>query len=534
MSELYRTLSVMDAVITGSPATLSLSSQMFFAKSGTLQFQIPTPNIVAVHVTQSEKVNESHCRVHADVLVLEGCLEDDGREEADRQAHPVELKSYEVAYTRDVKHDSSPLLLPRLPDHLLLPPKDGQGSIHVIISTLSGTQKAEGFFERCLKPLLDRLEVPPYDVHRTESPDTISRFTRDIILPRANQGIKQSIILLSGDGGIVDIINTLLGQEKMKGDAAIPVIGVIPMGTGNALFNSSCRPRPHPESPSSTEKADSSDRAWDLHEDKTQGLRTLLFGTPKPLPTFRTAFSPGSTSISYPSASAASSSPMHTPLPTSHPCSSTTTTPPILHGCVLTSWCLHASLISLSDTPRHRAKGRSRFTTAAQTLLQPPDGSPTHVYRGVVSTLHLSPGSGSGAEEWRPVREKDGSVRRKHMYILCTLVSHLEENFTISPDSGVLEGRLRLVSIGDVGVEEVVRVLGEAYQGGRHVREGNKGDGVVGYDAVEGVRIEFDEEEAEGTWRRVCVDGMVVECPRGGWVEVRMDRGREVVDLVTV
>lgn len=121
------------------------------------------------------------------------------------------------------------------------------------------------------------------------------------------------------------------------------------------------------------------------------------------------------------------------------------------------------------------------------------------------------------------------------MYILCTLVRNLEEGFTISPDSGPLEGKLRLIGVGDVGAEEVVRIMGLAYKGGEHVK-----DEVVVYEEVEGMRIEFEDDEEEegvedsGRWRRICVDGTVVECPKGGWVEVRRDRGREVVDLVAV
>jgi protein-L-isoaspartate O-methyltransferase len=60
---------------------------------------------------------------------------------------------------------------------------------------------------------------------------------------------------------------------------------------------------------------------------------------------------------------------------------------------------------------------------------------------------------------------------------------------------------------------------------------------------VEGLRVEFEEEDddddgngdwvGKGRWRRICVDGTVVECPSGGWVEVRKDGGRMAVDLVT-
>jgi Diacylglycerol kinase catalytic domain len=421
---------------------------------------------------------------------------------------------------------SRPRVPLHLPDHLLLQPTDGQPNIHVVISTFSGTQKAEAFFEDALKPLLDELNTPPYQVHRTESPDTISQFARHVILPRANDGIKQLVILLSGDGGIVDLVN-VLREENVTGDAAIPTVALIPMGTGNALFHSSCRARPSP-----TSSPTNAPYTAQPFGDQSSALLVLLHGTPKPLPTLRVTFSPGSTYLSYPSSSStAALDPISTPLkPPSPSTSSEASGHSIIHGCVLTSWCLHASLVSLSDHPTYRQKGSSRFATAAQSLLYPADGSQAHLYKGVVSTLHYD--TFSGQEEWRPITDGSERVRREHMYVLCTLVSNLEENFNISPSSKPLDGKLRLVSIGAVPVEEVVRVLGLAYQGGKHVSDDESGDGkgVVGYEVVKGLRIEFEEDE--GMWRRVCVDGKIFECPKGGLMEVRRNEGRELCRLV--
>jgi Diacylglycerol kinase catalytic domain len=509
------------AQFQGQQADITLSPSLFRVQTGHQQVQILTANIIAIVVRDSEKVGVFRNRVRALIFAIR----DDCKNESDKivhNEHSLELKTFEIEYVREEKVIQSRLILPHLPDHLLLPPYNGQPSIHVIVSTFSGTQKAESFFEQCLKPLLDRLEIPPYDVHKTDSPDTVSQLVRCIILPRASQGIKQLILLLSGDGGIFDFVNTLFRQELVTEDAAIPIIALFPMGTGNALFNSSCRPRASTE-PTSNSKATSSQI---FHKDKTRGLRTLLLGKAQALPTFRVTLSHGSKSISYSSSSSATNAETltHTPLPIS-----ANTPNPTLHGAVLLSWCLHASLISLSDAPKHRLQGSSRFSSAAQSLLSPADGSSAHVYHGVVSTLHHSQ---AGEEEWRPLRERDGNVRKLHMYILATLVSNLEEGFTISPASEPLDGKIRLVSIGDIGVEEVVRVLGLAYQGGKHVAEDGKG--IVGYGEVEGLRIDFEEDEEDGRWRTVCVDGLVVECPKGGWVEMRRDSGREVVKLVVL
>ena len=514
-----------DVVFMGEQAKTSLLPSSFVVQFSDRQLQIPTANIVAIHQTSKEEVSGSESRIHATLLAAGSNFKHDTEQEDD-QREMVGLKSFQIEYTRQHQLPCPPLLLPHLPEYLRLPPKNGQANIHVIISTFSGTQKAEVLYELALKPLLEQLKISPYAVHRTESADSISQLTRDIILPRVKQGIKQLIILLSGDGGMVDIVNTLFSEQMTIVNAAIPIIALIPMGTGNALYNSSCRPRPNKTLPATTTQTPPQ-QSESLSEDKTHGLRTLLLGTPKPLPTFLVTFSPGSTSVSY---AASSTHPMHTPLPSNSPSGTST-----LHGCVLTSWCLHASLIALSDAPSHRVHGSSRFSAAAKSLLYPPDNSPAHLYKGVVSTLRCDQ---SGQEIREPLRERDGSIRREHMYILATLVSNLEEGFTVSPHSEPLDGKLRVVSIGAVGPEEVVRLLGLAYQGGRHVDDGN---GVVGYEVVEGLRIEFAEEDDDGwedesekgRWRRVCIDGLIVECPRGGWVEVRRDRGRSVVELVT-
>ena len=47
------------------------------------------------------------------------------------------------------------------------------------------------------------------------------------------------------------------------------------------------------------------------------------------------------------------------------------------------------------------------------------------------------------------------------------------------------------------------------------------------------MRIEFGGQEAEGRWRRVCVDGKIVRVEEDGWVELRKD-SRRVLDIVTV
>ena len=80
-------------------------------------------------------------------------------------------------------------------------------SRHVVVSTASGTGQAQPFYDAHAKVVFESLGLKPnedYIVHVTESDQTIIELTKNVFLPAANSGITLSIILLSGDGGVVD------------------------------------------------------------------------------------------------------------------------------------------------------------------------------------------------------------------------------------------------------------------------------------------------------------------------------------------
>ena len=180
---------------------------------------------------------------------------------------------------------------------------------------------------------------------------------------------------------------------------------------------------------------------------------------------------------------------------------------PVVFGAVVASWGLHASLVADSDAVEYKGLGVERFQRAARENLFPGDGSGPHVYKAKVSLLRRD-GDG-GKEGWVEVG------REEYSYVLATLVSNLERNFVISPDSKPLDGRLRVVHFEHLPGEEVMRIMDLAYQGGKHVQ-----DGAVGYEDVEGVRIDFAGTEKDGRWRRICVDGKIVRVEENGWVEI--------------
>ncbi|RMZ75058.1 hypothetical protein DV738_g5661, partial [Chaetothyriales sp. CBS 135597] len=374
-----------------------------------------------------------------------------------------------------------------LPSHL-----SPSRSIHVIISTKSGTEGAQQYYDNTLRPILDAHNVKPI-VHTTTSTRSIIDLTRQVFSLHASRGIEQTILLLSGDGGLVDIVDTLHShvlpheQSDVSGNASTfvkPTILLFPLGTANAW-------------------------AWSAGV-ASDPIKTLLEGKPKPLPSFEARFSPGAKLVTDEGRG-------REELPLNREGDVA-----VVHGAVVASWGLHASLVAMSDTAEYRKHGIERFKMVAGKLLQE-----AHVYKGLVRTRKEGDGG------WEVLRYPDrtpedssaeGEREHQHAYVLCTLVSNLEEKFRISPATKSLEGVIRLVAIRPDGPLEVMRLLGLAYQGGKHVEEQN-----VVYEAVESIRVELEEDEE--VWRQVCIDGKIIAVPKGGWFEVSIDT-RTVAELV--
>lgn len=347
--------------------------------------------------------------------------------------------------------------------NLLQHHNDQQSSIHVIVSVASGAYQAQKFYASRLVPVLQALgleETRDYTLHLTTSEDSITELTKNTFTGPARNGNSQTIILLSGDGGMVDIINGLWGSPQPV-TFVPPTIALLPLGTANALAHS-----------------------LKLTGDNTMGLSNLLRGRSHALPVFKANFSPGARLLANEGNDA---------LPLARENS--------LWGSVVASWGLHAALVADSDTTEYRKHGIDRFKMAAKENLFPSDSSEPHRYIGKLSLLREESG------KWEKVD------RNEHAYVLATFVSNLEKTFTISPASKPLDGKLRVIHFGPMDGNEVMTVMGSAYQGGKHVEHDQ-----VTYESVEGLRIEFEEEDER--WRRVCFDGKIVRVEKGGWVEV--------------
>ncbi|KAI9836047.1 MAG: hypothetical protein M1819_001658 [Sarea resinae] len=374
-------------------------------------------------------------------------------------------------------------LIAQPPAHLSVPRNsDGSPNLHIVISTLSGTGLALSIFADLVKPTLLSAGIAEddYQVHETQSAETVTDLTCSTFLPRANEGIRQTIILLSGDGGVSDAINVLCsataGPNYVK-----PTIGLLTLGTGNALGNST-----------------------GIAQGSTLGLANLLKGSPTPLPLFLAQFSLGAERVVDEGRR-------------SERFRSEIDGEGAMYGAVVCSWGFHAALVADSDTTEYRKFGAQRFQMAAKEELFPSNGEPPHRYKAKVSLINKA---ADGTDHYEVLD------RQEHMYVLTTMVSTLERGFTISPSSKPLDGQIRVVHFGPMSGDEAMRVMGLAYQGGLHIH-----DEVVSYEDVEGVRIDFDEREKDGRWRRVCIDGRIIRVEEGGYVEVRR-LSRQVVDLV--
>lgn len=179
-----------------------------------------------------------------------------------------------------------------------------------------------------------------------------------------------------------------------------------------------------------------------------------------------------------------------------------------LYGAIVASYGFHSQLVWESDTPEYRKHGAKRFGMVAQQLLKE-----SHAYNAIVE---LSGKDGSNVQKL----DQD-----RHAYILATMVSNLEKTFTISPASKPLDGKLRLVHFGAVSGEKTMEIMTQAYNDGKHIgmkwtTEDGKEEG-VGYEETSVVKITTLEEDAR--WRKVCIDGTIVELPQGGSMTIRTE-----------
>ncbi|SPN99586.1 uncharacterized protein DNG_02438 [Cephalotrichum gorgonifer] len=412
------------------------------------------------------------------ILVLDRTADNKGylaaflvEDESDKN-DPYRLSLHEIA---SVPPALEGLVVKECPAHL-----HPSRPVHAVISVKSGAGLAEAAWASVVRPLLELLqglgdvqgrEAPEgYRMLVTESEDSIKEFARTH-LGAASSDAQPTVILLSGDGGISDLLN---GRDS-DSPAPAPVVAPLPFGTGNALFHSLHKP---------------------LYASGASplvlGLRTLWRGTPSGLPVFNARFPPGAKLVR---AGVGPEGWGEEGLEDG------------ILGAVVFSHGFHASLVWESDTPQYRAHGAARFGMVAAELLRE-----SHAYEVVVSVR------GPGSDVFRPLHRvsgepSDGGEVSSVGYILVSLVSSLEKTFTISPRSEPLDGKLRLVHFGAVGGERTMDIMKAAYAGGKHVEMED-----VGYEEIE--ELEVTIVGGDPRWRKVCIDGIIVDIPEGGKVRL--------------
>ncbi|KAM3445573.1 hypothetical protein NHJ13734_000274 [Beauveria thailandica] len=444
------------------------------------------------------------------VNVVVGLVEDGGAE-----LQPFRLVAIQTCAQVPPQLASVPRIA-QLPAHLARGSGAGSSSssggvVDYVLSTKAGAGRAVLFWETALRPLLRvaaqafaQEDTEPDRVVVTDSDDSVREYARE----KRPAGVPRTIVLLSGDGGVVDLLNSSPPPPPSPLPPPLPTIVLVPLGTGNALFNSLHKP------------------LFTGPSELVLALRTLLNGVAAPLPTFRASFPPGSRIVKYVNKNAAAAAETTT---------TTTTTPPdvaadaqlfrqetavdTLHGSIVASYGFHASIVYESDTPAYRAHGAARFGMVAQQLLKT-----SHSYAAQVAVCRRPGNDDSGHGGRR--RRMDRIPRGTHAYVLGALVSNLERTFTISPASRPLDGQLRLVHFAPLGPARTMEAMMKAYDGGKHVEAVWDEDGErVYYEDVDefAVTVEDDEER----WRKVCIDGTIVDIPRGGTVHVqREEEGR--------
>jgi diacylglycerol kinase family enzyme len=384
---------------------------------------------------------------------------------------PSELHSFAVA---------------RLPSHLQHGSTTERGvtnQVDVIVSLKSGVGLASKFWEDVLCPLWksftdDGSGESLYRLIQTESPESIQDYAQHL-WTSDERAKARTIVLLSGDGGVVDLLNGSDGNELSE---IPPTIALFPLGTGNALFHSTHKPLYTEPGPTPLVLA----------------LRTLLHGVSADLPVFRASFSAGSHVVKFTDKSKDTSSTND-----SDQLQKEETSITHLQGAIVASYGFHASIVYESDTPEHRVHGDKRFRMVAEGLLKE-----SHPYAAKVSIRRR----GSAAFEDIP--------RETHAYVLTSLVSNLERKFTISPATRPLQSQLRLVHFGPIGGERTMSVMMKAYDEGSHVGMNWPDGEQVGYEEVDEVRVSVLEEDER--WRKVCIDGTIVEIPKGGSMSIKM------------
>lgn len=393
---------------------------------------------------------------------------------------------------------------------VLAPPPDSKPVYHVICNPSAGAGKAERWLEQVVEPLLT-FAGAKVEKHLTTGPGDAGNIGKKIVEAHSTSETLK-IVVLGGDGSTAEFLN---GVAKLQGgqEATLPPLDLlpVPLGTANALFF-----HLHPNA--------------DLSKPKdvlTSLIASLIEGVPSPrsLPLSQARVLSADDKVAHEAVAA-----------------------------VVVSTALHASILKTADTLRAEIEGLGRFKKAFE----------LNVVRTWKGKLGLP---GKDVSLYDPAKKgftpfDATSLEGPFSYFASAQTDRFEQKFIIAPlrlpsrpvessaalgldqsvDLVVVRPRrkpdLQDATDDEVGAKfagDITQTMMKAYEDGAHVDLKHEGDHPI----VEYIRtpswtwtpvrthVSLKATEADASCEQdaeeqgdVCIDGAVVEIPKGGRVDL--------------
>ncbi|KAK9449397.1 ATP-NAD kinase-like domain-containing protein [Limtongia smithiae] len=384
------------------------------------------------------------------------------------------LTRYQVTDSESLLNDLPKYALRELPPHL----SPASARVTVINSVTAGRHTGERVYDELVGPLLTALGVT-HEYIATTSASDISTFATSLGVDSSNDQRPHTVILLSGDTSIHELVNSLHCPNAPRTLTVAP----IPTGSGNALMTSLSIATPF------------------------AALFVLLHGTATLLNPFYASFPKGSLEVIPPTEVEPEGKTIKLVTPDADGGDGQSK----IYALVVASWAIHAALVGDSDSPEYRKLGNERFKVAARENL-----ARNASWHGMIRYTTATSSTVT-------------AVEGPHSYVLLTSISSLEPGFKIAPTATPLSGKVEFIHMRALKGDDIMRLLMLAYQDGAHVREPE-----VLYTEVESLSVEVHERELR--MRRWCVDGRIFIVPEDATVSVHRGvanvRGWEVFILV--
>lgn len=116
-------------------------------------------------------------------------------------------------------------------DETVQRPAGREGRIIIFVNPHSGQGKSTLIYQRHLLPLIEAKNIE-YQLVVSDQQGSITKFIQSLTASEINQ--LRSMIVVSGDGAVHEVINAVMHHEHWQAAIKVPV-GIIPSGSGNGL-----------------------------------------------------------------------------------------------------------------------------------------------------------------------------------------------------------------------------------------------------------------------------------------------------------